>query len=78
MEKSVKVTFLMCGYGKGEKIKDIVEAYRKHSVKNIIGDQGITVANDMLPNDPQELRIEMLNNIIMEAKDNGISKRYLK
>ena len=78
MMRSNKAIFLMIGYGTGERVEDVTESYRLHSIKKMVGENGITVPNDMLPSDPEKLREELIKNIVREAKDNGVRQKYLE
>lgn len=67
----------ICGYKIESKMIDLAEDIRNLFIRKSLSKDGFTVPNDMIPNDPEEFRTEMLNNVIINARENGIKKRYL-
>lgn len=67
----------ICGYNVVQKNENLAESIRNLSVNKSFSENSISVPNDMLPKDPEELRDEMLYNVIIDARENGIKKRYL-
>lgn len=70
--------FGICGYKVEERDEDLAEHIRSLSIKKYLHEDCISVPNDMLPNNSEELKVEILNNIIITAKENGIKEKYLK
>lgn len=75
--KTASNVLSICGYNVVQKNEDLAETIRNLSANKSLSENSISVPNDMLPKDPEELRNEMLNNVIIDAKENGIKKRYL-
>jgi len=68
----------ICGYKTERKLMNLAENLRSLPLNKSFNDGSFTVPTDMLPNNQEELRIELLNNVIIDARENGVGKRYLK
>ena len=76
--KKTSDTLSLCGYKTERKWMNLAENLRSLPLNKSFNDGSFTVPNDMLPNNQEELRIELLNNVIINARENGVGKRYLK
>ena len=70
--------FGICGYKVEERNEDLAENIRRLSIKKYLHEDCVSVPNDMLPNNSEELKVKILNAVIMDAKENGIKEKYLK
>ncbi len=69
--------FSLCGCKATRTIKHLLDHPGYLSTHKSIGSNYISIPYDMLPRNTEDLKAEILNDIIVDARVNGIRKKYL-
>lgn len=71
--------YINCGFQKKDKKeKDLADELKQKMIKKNISAEYITIPNDILPNNSEDIKSGILNSIIRLAKENGVRLKYKK
>lgn len=70
-------TLINCGFQKKDKKnKDLADVRQAQMITKTFNSDCMTIPDDILPNNSEEIKIGVLNGIIRIAKENGVKLKY--